>query len=124
MAAAAYFSFHSSLPLPASRHRMTSSPSCRPKTYSFSRTSTGEASPRPTLTRHFFISSLGHVVGALKLVTLLSRFGPRHCGQSWPLTRPAPSNRQKPTSTCVLGFPVFIVALLWVAPHFAIAVSS
>src|SRR5262245_39067745 len=109
IAAAAYFSFHTSLPLAASRHRMTSSSPCLLKMYNFSPTSTGEDSPTPTLTRHFLVSSLGQVVGAVKPVTLLSRFGPRHCGQSWPVTRPAPSNRQKPTTTYVLGFLVFIV---------------
>jgi hypothetical protein len=40
------------------------------------------ASPEPTETFHCCLSSAGQAAGALNPVTLLSRFIPRHCGQS------------------------------------------
>ena len=39
-------------------------------------------SPRPTVTFHFWVSSLGQVWGAVNPLALASRLGPRHCGQS------------------------------------------
>src|SRR5437870_4336340 len=42
-------SFHSTVPLPASRHETTSSLPCRVKAYTLSPTSTGDASPSPTV---------------------------------------------------------------------------
>src|SRR5262245_5414240 len=80
-----YSSFQSSLPVFASSARTTSLPACREKTYSLSPTKEGVATPSPTGTCHFLVSSLGQVFGAVKPVTLASRFGPRHCGQSSPL---------------------------------------
>src|SRR5262245_488529 len=69
-------------PVSASRHRVTSSLPWRLKTYTFPAATTGEETPSPTVLDHFSVSSFGHALGALKPTTLLSRFGPRHCGQS------------------------------------------
>src|SRR4051794_9459905 len=88
---AGYLSDQISLPVVASRQRITSSSSTRAKTYSLPPTSAGVATPSPTVSDHFFVSSLGQVAGALKSVTRASRFGPRHWGQS-----SAPAVRVKP----------------------------
>ena len=61
---------------------MISFPLCPVKTKSLSPTRAGEASPSPTLTFHFCVSSLGHSFGSVKPVTWLSRLGPRHWSQS------------------------------------------
>ena len=44
--------------------------------------STSVATPSPTVTCHFLVSSLGQAAGTLKPVTLASRFGPHRSGQS------------------------------------------
>src|SRR5436190_19583418 len=75
---AAYLSCQRTLPLVASRQVVTSSPSCRVKSYNLSPTIAGVESPIPTATFHFCVSSLGQVAGALKPVTFASRLGPRH----------------------------------------------
>src|ERR1700722_16591856 len=54
----ANLSVHSSLPVVASRHAVTSSPPRRAKTYSLSPTSAGVATPLPTFTFHFCVSVL------------------------------------------------------------------
>src|SRR5262249_57045996 len=92
-----YSSFHSSLPSAALRARTTSFPSCREKTNNLSPTSAGVATPSPTVTFHFWVSSLGHVLGAVNPVTFASRLAPRHCGQSSPLAAGA-STRAETTS--------------------------
>src|SRR3954469_13762804 len=79
----AYLSCQTSLPVAASRQRTTSLPPSRVNTYSLSPTRAGVATPSPTVTFHFLVSSLGHSLGATNPVALASRFGPRHCGQSW-----------------------------------------
>src|SRR5262245_25917076 len=79
-----YSSFQISFPSAALRARTTSFPSCREKTNSLSPTRAGVATPSPTGTFHFWVSSLGQVLGAVNPVTLASRLGPRHCGQSSP----------------------------------------
>src|SRR5450759_144861 len=81
-AMAAYVFFHSSFPVAASRHSTTSSLPCRVFRYILFPVSTGVASPKPTLTFQSCLSSVGHVEGALKPVTLLSRPMPLNCGQS------------------------------------------
>src|SRR6516165_12665227 len=96
---ASYLSFQSSVPLSASRHWMISSFPSRVKTYALSPTSTGDASPRPTLAFHFCVNSLGHVLGSVKPVTLLSRLGPRHWGQSCALAHLTLSSSAQPTIT-------------------------
>src|SRR5262249_33614346 len=88
-ARALYLSDHTSLPSLALRHRITSSPPLRAKTYSLSPTSTGVASASPTSTFHCCLSSLGHVLGSVNPVTLLLRSGPRHWGQSCAKTQMA-----------------------------------
>src|SRR5262249_32226168 len=94
----AFLSCHSSLPLATSRQVSSSSLPLRVKTYTRSPTRTGDATASPTGVLHFFVSALGHSLGATKAVTLLSRLGPRHWGQSWAAATPARSSRQ-PTAT-------------------------
>src|SRR5512139_3964699 len=65
MVGTGYLSAQSSLPVPASRQRVTSSPSCREKTYNLSPTNAGDESAPPTLVFHFWVSSLGQVFGAV-----------------------------------------------------------
>src|SRR5262245_5208072 len=98
---AAYSSFHTSSPLLAFRHRVTSLPSStsREKTYSLSPTSAGVETPSPTLTFHFCVSALGQAFGALKPVALASRFGPRHCGQSCAAAPPTQRSIAQPRIT-------------------------
>src|SRR6516164_9095969 len=55
---ASYFSCQSSFPVAASRQRVTSFPPWRAKTYSLSPTQAGVATPSPTGTFHFWVSSL------------------------------------------------------------------
>src|SRR5579884_3803042 len=95
----AYDSFHTSLPLAASRQRITSLLPCPVKTYSLSPTRAGDARPSPTLTFHFFVSSLGHSFGSLKPVTRLSRLGPRHCGQSSAQAQAEQNSSRQPPRT-------------------------
>src|SRR5438552_3489186 len=59
---------------------------------------------------HFCVSALGQVVGAVKPVTLLSRLGPRHWGQSWALTPPALSSSTQLAITPAVRFAFFMVA--------------
>src|SRR5947208_9038 len=108
--AVSYLSIQSSLPLPASRQRMTSLSSWREKTYSLSPTSAGVATPVPTVTFHFCVNSFGQVLGAVKPVTLASRFGPRHCGQSWALAPLAISSIAPTASAANVGLTYLMVA--------------
>src|SRR5262245_10724324 len=87
-----YLSDQTSLPSAAARQLMTSSPPLRVKTYSLSPTRAGVATPSPTFSDHFFVSSLGQALGAVNPVTLASRLAPRHCGQSWAPAVPAPNS--------------------------------
>ena len=65
----------------------------------------------PTLTFHFCVNSLGQVEGATKPVTLLSRLGPRHWGQSAARRPLAPSRaRQTAVARVFVGFGAFMVA--------------
>src|SRR5579885_2404444 len=80
---ASYLSDQTSLPSVALRQRRTSWPLPRVKTNSRSPTRAGVATPSPTVTFHFSVSSLGQVAGAVNPITLPSRWGPRHWGQSW-----------------------------------------
>src|SRR5262249_12301525 len=59
---------------------------------------------------HFCVNSLGQVFGASNPVTLASRLGPRHCGQSCAQAPPAASSIVQPTITPVVGFALLIVA--------------
>ena len=82
---AGFLSVQRTLPSAAERHWVTSSSPCREKTYSLSPTRAGVESPAPTWAFQVAVSSFGHSAGAVK-VALASRFGPRHCGQSWART--------------------------------------
>src|SRR5437667_12190662 len=61
-----YFSCQSSLPVAASRQRVTSAPACRANTYNLSPTRHGVETPSPTATFHFRVNSFGQVLGAAK----------------------------------------------------------
>src|SRR5206468_10233762 len=113
-AAALYLSFHSSLLVLASRHSVTSSAPWRAKTYSLLPTRTGEDSPTPTVIFHFCVSALGQAFGSRNSVTLLSRLGPRHCGQSWAQVAWTPHSKTQPSTTPVVRFAVLMVAPLWI----------
>src|SRR5262249_9821890 len=104
---AAYWSFQTSFPVAASRQRSTSCPSSSAKTNSLSPTSAGVATPSPTVTDHFFVSSRGQAVGATNPVAFASRLGPRHCGQSWAPAPLAPSTTQATTA----AVPVFVLLI-------------
>jgi hypothetical protein len=52
---------------------------------------------------HFCVSSLGQVAGALNPVTLLSRLGPRHRGQSWAQVPLALISRTQTKSKPLIG---------------------
>src|SRR5688500_14641820 len=73
---------------------------------------TGEDSPMPTGTCQFRVSSLGQTAGALNPVTLLSRLGPRHWGQSWARARLAPSSSTATPSMLIVHLTWFMVLLL------------
>src|SRR5208283_1474764 len=105
---ASYFSCQTSFPVAASRQRMISFSCCRLNTYSLSPTSAGVATPSPTVTFHFCVSSLGQVWGALKPVALPSRLGPRHWGQSWAQTQVAPNSSAQLAITRFVDFVVYI----------------
>src|SRR5262245_53640784 len=113
-----YFSDQSSLPSSTLRQRVISFPSCREKTKSLSPTSAGVATPSPTVTFHFWVSSLGQLCGALKSAALASRLGPRHWGQSWANATPAPRETIN-VSAAILRF---ITVFLWL--RFATAIEA
>src|SRR5687768_11938452 len=71
----------------------------------------GEATPWPTAAVHFGVSSLGQAEGALKSLTVASRFGPLHCGQSAASTTLAPIRSEPPTTTTAARFACFMMAL-------------
>ena len=109
MAATAYLSCHTVSPVAASRQVVTSSAFCRVKTYSLSPIRAGDAAPKPTVTFHRGVNALGHVFGIVKPVTLLSRLGPRHCGQSC-TTRPQALRNRQPSATHQVHFVVGVSA--------------
>ncbi len=88
-AAAAYASRQICFPSRASMQRVTSWSPSRMDRKSLSPSKAGEASPGPMGTFHFCTSDAGQAAGAANPAAFPSRFGPRHCGQSWasaPLT--------------------------------------
>ena len=77
---ASYLSFHTSLPVAASRQRVTSAPPSRLKTNSLSPTSAGVATPSPTVSFHAFLSSLGQGLGGLEVGGVGVAVGPAPLG--------------------------------------------
>src|SRR5579871_4142543 len=112
--AASYLSCQSSLPVPASRQRRISLLSWRAKTYSLSPTRAGVATPSPTVTFHFWVSSLGQVFGALNPVAWASRLGPRHCGQSCAVAVVVPSSSTLPSSKPLVAVAFLMRHSLWI----------
>src|SRR5260221_4829286 len=104
-----YLSCQSSLPVLASRQRMTSLPSCRAKTKSLSPTRAGVATPSPTVIFHFCANSFGQVLGALKSAALASRLGPRHWGQSCAWAQFAIVEAMQLKTNTVVRFKLFII---------------
>src|SRR5206468_1096404 len=100
---ASYVCFQISLPLAASRQRSVSPSPSRERTYSRSPTKAGVAAPSPTGTDHFLVNSDGQVEGALKSLTLASRLGPRHWGQS-ATANPARMSHVSNATECRLKF--------------------
>src|SRR6185503_10604685 len=96
---ASYLSCQISFPEATSSALKTSFPSCRVNTNRRSPTRAGVESPRPTVTFHFLVSSLGQVFGALNAAAFASRLGPRHCGQSWPGAMPPATVKTEPKAS-------------------------